>query len=282
MNDCDPAHFHGYVLEFDLARVAAARLQLQDGVLEERDSRRSRASSASSSTRDFDEFVASVDQVVSLHNFFYADRRGNIAYWSAGARPAFPAGFDDRLPADGTGSQEWGTHPGGQRYVPFSRSLVSINPTQGYLVNWNTKPADRALHPGGQQPRRALGRDLPLRSHRVPARQQRLDELEGPARRSSATSASMDGSTDTVRAAAPFLVPAIRTRLRRAGRGERARWSIRRPTRRSARRSTVLDEWQRLSERRLADLSRRALQPDLQPVARPGRACRSSSSGGTR
>ena len=48
--------------------------------------------------RTFDDFAASVDQVVSLHNFFYADRRGNIAYWSAGARPAFPAGFDDRLP----------------------------------------------------------------------------------------------------------------------------------------------------------------------------------------
>ena len=143
VNDCDPAHFHGYVLEFDLARVAAARLHLQDGVLEERavdrpglPRLRARHATSTSSRR-------SVDQVVSLHNFFYADRRGNIAYWSAGARPAFPAGFDDRLPADGTGSQEWGLHPGGQRYLPFSRSLVSTNPTQGWLANWNTKPADR-------------------------------------------------------------------------------------------------------------------------------------------
>src|SRR5206468_662888 len=62
---------------------------------------------------------------------------------TAGARPVLPPGFDDRLPADGTGSQEWGTFPDGSRYVPFSRSLLSVNPTQGYLVNWNTKPADK-------------------------------------------------------------------------------------------------------------------------------------------
>src|SRR5262249_5963178 len=159
--------------------------------------------------RSFDDFAAAVDQVVSLHNFFSADRRGNIAYWSAGARPAFPAGFDDRLPSDGTGSQEWGVHPGGQRYLPFSRSLVSTNPTQGWLTNWNRKPAARSYTEEGNSHDEHWGeiyrsdRMAFLLAHNAQMTLQDVQAIEHDV-------GSMDGSTDTVRAAAPFLIPIIR------------------------------------------------------------------------
>ena len=208
VNDCDPAHFHGYVLEFDLAASPPRAFTYKVAYWKNEQST-VQGFLGLGQARNFDEFAACVDQVVSLHNFLYADRRGNIAYWSAGARPAFPAGFDDRLPADGTGSQEWGLHPGGQRYLPFSRSLVSTNPTQGYLANWNTKPADRPYIQEGNSHDEHWG---PIyRSDRIAfllANNPQMTLTDSQAIERDV--GSMDGSTDTVRAAAPALIPAIR------------------------------------------------------------------------
>jgi penicillin amidase len=83
--------------------------------------------------RNLDDFEVAARQVVTSHNFLYADRDGNIAYWQAGQVPVRPAGFDPRLPFPGDGSAEW---PGGILPMP-----TSINPAQGYLANWNNKPA---------------------------------------------------------------------------------------------------------------------------------------------
>lgn len=83
--------------------------------------------------RNLNEFKAAAYKVVTSHNFFYADSRGNIAYWQTGQVPIRPAGFDTRLPLPGDGSAEW---PGGILPVP-----ESINPAQGYLANWNNKPS---------------------------------------------------------------------------------------------------------------------------------------------
>jgi penicillin amidase len=82
------------------------------------------------------EFRQSVSKIVTLHNFMYADRKGNIAYFGGGLLPILPEcdGCDPRLPHLGDGSQEW------QGFVPFADMPRSINPAQGYLVNWNTKP----------------------------------------------------------------------------------------------------------------------------------------------
>ena len=82
--------------------------------------------------RGLSEFEAAIPSIVTSHNFLYADRRGNIAYWQAGQVPIRPEGFDPRLPFPGDGSAEW---PGGNLPVP-----VSINPAQGHLTNWNNKP----------------------------------------------------------------------------------------------------------------------------------------------
>ena len=83
--------------------------------------------------RNIQHFEAAVKLIPTSHNFIYADKIGNIAYWQAGQVPLRPAGFDARLPFPGNGSAEW---PGGTLPIP-----TSINPAQGYLANWNNKPS---------------------------------------------------------------------------------------------------------------------------------------------
>lgn len=86
--------------------------------------------------RTLAQYRASIAKVATLHNFFYADRKGNIAYFGAGLVPILPrcGACDPRLPHNGDGSQEW------RGFVAFRDMPHSINPAQGYLVNWNTKP----------------------------------------------------------------------------------------------------------------------------------------------
>jgi penicillin G amidase len=83
--------------------------------------------------RNLQQFDAAVRLIPTSHNFLYADRAGNIAYWQAGQVPVRPAGLDARLPLPGDGSAEW---PGGLLEVP-----TSINPVRGWLANWNNKPS---------------------------------------------------------------------------------------------------------------------------------------------
>ncbi|HZP40759.1 MAG TPA: penicillin acylase family protein [Candidatus Binatia bacterium] len=207
VNDCDPAHFHGFVTAFDLAASPPRAFSYKTAYWKSEQST-VQGFLELAQDRSFDQFFASVNEVVSLHNFFYADKVGNIAYWSAGARPAFPAGFDDRLPADGTGSQEWGTFPGGARYVPFSRSLLSVNPTQGWLANWNTKPAAKPYIQEGNSHDEHWGqiyrsdRIAFLLAHNDHVSLKDMEEIERDV-------GTIDDSTDTVRPAAPFLIPRI-------------------------------------------------------------------------
>jgi penicillin amidase len=70
--------------------------------------------------------------VTVAFNVFYADQRGNIAYWLAGRNPVRPEGFDARLPLPGDGSAEW---QAGDLPIPFA-----LNPGQGWLGSWNNRP----------------------------------------------------------------------------------------------------------------------------------------------
>lgn len=83
------------------------------------------------------QFEHSMSLVTTLHNFLYADQKGNIAFFGDGLVPIEPpAGkLDPRLPALGDGSQQW------LGYVPFAKMPRSVNPAQGFLDNWNTKPS---------------------------------------------------------------------------------------------------------------------------------------------
>jgi penicillin G amidase len=96
-----------------------------------------------STAKNLDDYRHAMEHIATLHNYFYADRYGNIAYFGAGLVPILkpcpnltvPQPCDPRLPHAGDGSQEW------QGIVPFDYMPHSINPPQGYLLNWNTKPS---------------------------------------------------------------------------------------------------------------------------------------------
>jgi len=83
---------------------------------------------------NIDEFEAAVELVWPSHNFYWADREGNIGYWHAGRFPVKPAGADRRLPLLGDGTQEW------VRVTDPEEMPRCINPEQGWLTNWNNKP----------------------------------------------------------------------------------------------------------------------------------------------
>ncbi|MHB1878261.1 MAG: penicillin acylase family protein, partial [Acidimicrobiales bacterium] len=97
------------------------------------------------------QFRSSMSKIVTLHNFMYADRQGNIAFFSDGLVPASPSPLstsaDPRLPHLGNGSQQWNT------FIPFAQMPHSVNPGQGYLENWNTKPSQQLFYQqnGGEE-----------------------------------------------------------------------------------------------------------------------------------
>jgi Penicillin amidase len=91
---------------------------------------------------DLRQFEHSMSLITTLHNFLYADNRGNIAYFGDGLVPIEPSPekVDPRLPALGNGTEQW------LGFVPFAQMPHSINPAQGYLDNWNTKPSAQAYY----------------------------------------------------------------------------------------------------------------------------------------
>ncbi|MCL4558003.1 MAG: penicillin acylase family protein, partial [Deltaproteobacteria bacterium] len=135
----DGQHFHGPVVSFDFADGLAYTYRWAFWKTEYSTIEGFADMNIAKSWSDFDSAVA---KVTSLHNFVYADQLGNISFWSAGSEPDFPAGYDDRLPAVGSGGQEWTAWPNGQMFVPYSKWLYTVNPAQGWFVNWNTKPLD--------------------------------------------------------------------------------------------------------------------------------------------
>jgi penicillin amidase len=91
---------------------------------------------------DLSQFTHSMSLVTTLHNFLYADRSGNIAFFGDGLVPIEPSfsKVDPRLPALGDGTEQW------TGFVAFKDMPHSVNPAQGYLDNWNTKPSQAAFY----------------------------------------------------------------------------------------------------------------------------------------
>lgn len=67
-------------------------------------------------------------------NWHYADSK-SIAIFSSARLPVRPAGVDPQLPTVGTGEFEW------QGFAPPSAHAQAIDPSTGFIVNWNQRPA---------------------------------------------------------------------------------------------------------------------------------------------
>ncbi len=80
-------------------------------------------------------FAKAVEKVAWNENVMYADGDGHIAYWHPGLHPARAVGVDTRFPLRGDGSQDW------TGLLPREALPHVIDPAQGYLANWNGKPA---------------------------------------------------------------------------------------------------------------------------------------------
>ncbi|HLW17111.1 MAG TPA: penicillin acylase family protein [Actinomycetota bacterium] len=68
-------------------------------------------------------------------NFMFVDTAGDAAYFHVGRYPIRPSDVDPRFPIPGTGPWDW------QGFEKFSDQPHAIDPAQGYLANWNNKPA---------------------------------------------------------------------------------------------------------------------------------------------
>ena len=84
---------------------------------------------------DLDEFEAGVRQVTWNENVAAIDRDGRIGYWHPGLHLERPERSDLRLPLPGTGEFDLGDP------LAFEDLPHAVDPAQGFLANWNNKPA---------------------------------------------------------------------------------------------------------------------------------------------
>ena len=88
----------------------------------------------SNETDTLEEFLDAAAEFSAGFNIVYADAE-NVAYVHAGAYPVRAEGVDPMLPVWGTGKWEW------KGRLPFAQQPQVVNPAQGWLANWNNKPA---------------------------------------------------------------------------------------------------------------------------------------------
>ena len=80
------------------------------------------------------DFARAASKFTMSFNTFYADHQ-DVGYFHVGFYPKRPQGYSQSLPTWGTGAWEWGGR------IPFDRHPKVINPGQGWVANWNNKPA---------------------------------------------------------------------------------------------------------------------------------------------
>lgn len=85
--------------------------------------------------RSFEEFKAATEKVTWNENVTVATRDGHIAYFHPGLFLRRHPDTDMRLPIPGTGEYDFGAP------LPFEALPHAIDPPQGFVANWNNKPA---------------------------------------------------------------------------------------------------------------------------------------------
>lgn len=84
---------------------------------------------------DLADFEAAMRKVTWNENTGYADADGRIAFWHPGLHHVRDPRTDLRLPIPGTGEYD---HDG---FLAFEDLPHAVDPEQGFLANWNNKPA---------------------------------------------------------------------------------------------------------------------------------------------
>ncbi len=152
---------------------------------------------------DVRRFGASLAPMALGFNFMYAGPSGDIGFFHVGRYPIRPSNIDPNLPIPGTGAFDW------QGFERYADQPHDINPSTGFLVNWNNKPArdwaSKSTNAGNNAPK-VWGAD----SHVVPLQQ-------ATARTSSATLANVEALPmgvayldNRARVLLPSLIAALR------------------------------------------------------------------------
>lgn len=85
--------------------------------------------------KSFNDFLAGARKLTWNENVTVATRDGHIAYFHPGLFPRRSGDTDMRLPSPGTGAYDMGSN------LSFNELPHVVDPPEGYLANWNTKPA---------------------------------------------------------------------------------------------------------------------------------------------
>lgn len=93
------------------------------------------AIAAMARSRTIQDFEKACALIPTSHNWLCATQAGDIGFWFCGLTPVRAPGVDPRLPTPGEGDHEW------RGILPFSAMPHLINPSQGFMANWNNKPA---------------------------------------------------------------------------------------------------------------------------------------------
>ena len=91
---------------------------------------------------DWNAWQAEAEKSAINVNMYFADVDGNIGYFHGGHFPRRAAGHDNRFPVTGDGSMDWQ----GRQSTDTANPHV-LNPTGGFLANWNNKPGHGVMNP---------------------------------------------------------------------------------------------------------------------------------------
>lgn len=85
--------------------------------------------------RSVEDAVKRIGTKVTNINMYLMDKQGRLGYVHSGRYPNRQQHHDSRLPALGDGSADW------LGLRPYSDNPKIVDPENGYLVNWNNRPA---------------------------------------------------------------------------------------------------------------------------------------------
>lgn len=92
--------------------------------------------------KDWSSWKAEAEKASINVNMYFADVDGNIGYFHGGHFPRRALGHDNRLPVTGDGSMDW------QGRLPIETANPHVlNPSSGFLANWNNKPGNGVMNP---------------------------------------------------------------------------------------------------------------------------------------